>query len=138
MSERVLKQAMQHYSVMAESKELKERLWKLVKTIVDSDDDYSLQTTDDAIATLSSLKDFKIKNKNNNSLSSKNGTTKSFSHKFDHFAPPSHFLCPISSQLMIDPVILSTGQVLLFLIGYGYCSVFYYLLHKLSFFIFNF
>lgn len=106
----MLKQAMQQHSVMAESKELKERLWKLVKTIVDSDDDYSLQTTDDAISTLSSLKDFKIKNKNKNSLSSKNGTTKSFSHKFDHFAPPSHFLCPISSQLMIDPVILSTGQ----------------------------
>jgi len=99
---------MQH-SVMADTKELKERLLKLVKTIFDTDDDYSLQNADDAIATLSSLKDLKINSR------SKNGTTKSFSDKLDHFTPPSHFRCPISSQLMIDPVILSTGQVPLFL-----------------------
>jgi hypothetical protein len=98
------------HSVMADTKELKERLWKLVKTIVDSDDDYSLQTTDDAIAALSSLRDFKINNNKNGTTK----TTKSFSDKLDHFAPPPHFRCPISSQLMIDPVILSTGQVPLF------------------------
>jgi len=103
---------MQH-SVMADLKELKERLWKLVKTIVDSDDDYSLQIADDAIATLSSLKDLII-NKNKNGTTK---TTKSFSDKLDHFTPPSHFRCPISSQLMIDPVILSTGQVPLFLLS---------------------
>ncbi|PNX54652.1 U-box domain-containing protein 9-like [Trifolium pratense] len=83
-----------------ESSELKERLWKLVKTIVESDD-YSLQIADDAIATLSSLKDFKFNN---------NGTKNSFSSKLDQFTLPPEFRCPISTQLMIDPVILSTGQ----------------------------
>jgi hypothetical protein len=89
-----------------ESSELKERLWKLVKTIVDSDD-YTLQIADDAIATLSSLKDFKF----NKSRSNNNGTKNSFSSKLDQFTLPPEFRCPISTQLMIDPVILSTGQV---------------------------
>lgn len=86
--------------------ELKDKLWKLVKTIVDTDD-FTLQTADDAIATLSSLKDFKFR---------RNGP-KSFSDKLDDFALPPEFRCPISTQLMTDPVILSTGQVpfLLFL-----------------------
>lgn len=82
--------------------ELKERLWKIVKTIVDSDD-YTLQNADDAIAALSSLKDFKSRSVSNR--------TNSFDDKLDEFAPPTEFRCPISTQLMIDPVILSTGQV---------------------------
>ncbi|GAU13595.1 hypothetical protein TSUD_346990 [Trifolium subterraneum] len=87
-----------------ESSELKERLRKLVKSIVESDD-YTLQIADDAIATLSSLKDFKSRSINNN-----NGTKNSFSSKLDQFTLPPEFRCPISTQLMIDPVILSTGQ----------------------------
>ncbi|CAK8544844.1 unnamed protein product [Lathyrus sativus] len=83
--------------------ELKERLWKIVKTIVDSDD-YTLQNADDAIAALSSLKDFKSRSNSNSNR------TNSFDDKLDQFAPPAEFRCPISTQLMIDPVILCTGQ----------------------------
>ncbi|KAG5044442.1 hypothetical protein AAZX31_03G232100 [Glycine max] len=68
--------------------ELKEKLRELVKAIVDSDD-YSLQAADEAIATLSSLKHLKSP---------------------DDFPLPPQFRCPISTQLMSDPVILSTGQ----------------------------
>ncbi|KAL2345854.1 hypothetical protein Fmac_007139 [Flemingia macrophylla] len=74
---------------MEREKGLKEKLRQLVMSIVDSDD-FTLQTADEAIATLSALKNF-------NSL-----------HE-DRPIPP-HFRCPISTQLMTDPVILSTGQ----------------------------
>ncbi|XP_020210841.1 U-box domain-containing protein 9 [Cajanus cajan] len=69
--------------------ELKDKLRELVKAIVDSDD-YTLEAADEAIASLSALKNLK-------SL---------------HHAPipPPQFRCPISTQLMTDPVILSTGQ----------------------------
>ncbi|KAG5056233.1 hypothetical protein JHK85_008743 [Glycine max] len=66
-----------------------EKLRELVKAIVDSDD-YSLQAADEAIATLSSLKHLKSP---------------------DDFPLPPQFRCPISTQLMSDPVILSTGQL---------------------------
>ncbi|RDX99791.1 U-box domain-containing protein 9, partial [Mucuna pruriens] len=71
--------------------ELKEKLRELVKSIVDSDD-YTPQAADEAIAVLSALKDFKSPN------------------SLDEFPLPPEFRCPISTQLMIDPVILSTGQ----------------------------
>lgn len=75
--------------------ELKEKLRELVKAIVDSDsdsDDYSSQTADDAIATLSALRNLK------------------FANSVHDFPVPPEFRCPISTQLMTDPVILSTGQ----------------------------
>ncbi|KAK7337983.1 hypothetical protein VNO77_18577 [Canavalia gladiata] len=75
--------------------ELKEKLRGLVKGIVESDD-YTVQAADEAIATLSALKEFKCGS--------------SFSDKLDDFALPPQFRCPISTQLMTDPVILSTGQ----------------------------
>ncbi|KAK7285847.1 hypothetical protein RJT34_20630 [Clitoria ternatea] len=78
--------------------ELKERLRGLVKLIVETDD-YSVHLADEAIATLSALKDFKC-----------GGGGTSFSDKLDHFTLPPEFRCPISTQLMTDPVILSTGQ----------------------------
>ncbi|TKY61321.1 U-box domain-containing protein 9 [Spatholobus suberectus] len=71
--------------------ELKEKLRELVKAIVDSDD-YTVQAADKAIATLSALKDLKCGN------------------SVDDFPLPPEFRCPISTQLMTDPVILSTGQ----------------------------
>ncbi|XP_027351722.1 U-box domain-containing protein 9-like [Abrus precatorius] len=83
--------------VSVSASELKEKLWELVKAIVHTDD-YTVQATDEAISTLKSLKDFK----------SASGT--SFSDRLDHFALPPHFRCPISTHLMTDPVILSSGQ----------------------------
>ena len=74
--------------------ELKDKLRELVKAIVDSDsDDFNSQTADDAIATLSALKNLK------------------FANSVHDFPVPPEFRCPISTQLMTDPVILSTGQV---------------------------
>lgn len=91
----------------ARASELKDKLRGLLKMIVD-DDDYTVQTTDDAISTLSALKDFKYR--------------RSFSDKLNDFAVPSEFRCPISTELMRDPVILATGQVyiikIIFLIVY--------------------
>jgi len=75
--------------------ELKERLRELVKVIVDSDD-YTVAAADEAIATLSALKHLKSPD------------------SLDDFPLPPEFRCPISTQLMTDPVILSTGQVRLF------------------------
>ncbi|QCD77578.1 U-box domain-containing protein 9-like [Vigna unguiculata] len=71
--------------------ELKERLRELVKVIVDSDD-YTVAAADEAIATLSALKHLKSPD------------------SLDDFPLPPEFRCPISTQLMTDPVILSTGQ----------------------------
>ncbi|XP_061363370.1 U-box domain-containing protein 9-like [Gastrolobium bilobum] len=75
--------------------ELKEKLRGLMKIIVEGDD-YTVNAVDEAIAALSALKDFKY--------------GKSFSDKLDDFSFPPEFRCPISTQLMSDPVILSTGQ----------------------------
>ncbi|KAJ1414663.1 Zinc finger, RING/FYVE/PHD-type [Sesbania bispinosa] len=80
-----------------DASELKHKLLGLVKIIVDGDD-YTVQTTDEAIATLSALKDLKYRNR------------RSFSDKLEDFPLPPQFRCPISTQLMTDPVILSTGQ----------------------------
>lgn len=68
--------------------ELKDKLREFLKAIVDSDD-FSPQTADDAIAALKALKNF---------------------NSVHDFPVPPQFLCPISTQLMTDPVILSTGQ----------------------------
>ncbi|KAK7397377.1 hypothetical protein VNO78_18547 [Psophocarpus tetragonolobus] len=72
-------------------RELKEKLRELVKAIVDSDD-YTVKAADEAMAILSALKDLKSPN------------------SLDDFSLPPEFRCPISTQLMTDPVILSTGQ----------------------------
>lgn len=77
--------------------ELKKELQRLVKAIVD-DDDCSLQTIDQAQQKLSAMKDLKVK--------------KSLSLKIDAtLAAPEEFLCPLSKEVMRDPVILASGQV---------------------------
>lgn len=76
--------------------ELKKELQRLVKAIVD-DDDCSLQTIDQAQQKLSAMKDLKVK--------------KSLSLKIDAtLAAPEEFLCPLSKEVMRDPVILASGQ----------------------------
>lgn len=77
--------------------EVKKKLWKLVKTIVD-EDDYKIETADEAIAALCTLKFFK-------------DSKESLSFKVDDaLAVPQQFTCPLSKNLMKDPVVLSTGQ----------------------------
>ncbi|XP_065876082.1 U-box domain-containing protein 9 isoform X1 [Euphorbia lathyris] len=84
-------------SVMAKATELKKELQKLVKTILD-DEDYPLETLDQAKETLFALKELKSKKR-------------SSSLKLRESLPcPDEFKCPLSKELMRDPVILATGQ----------------------------
>lgn len=81
----------------AKSLELKNQLQRLVKAIFD-EDDYTVETIDEAITLLYSLRNLKP----NKSLSLKSD---------ENISVPEEFKCPISKELMKDPVILSTGQV---------------------------
>ncbi|KAB2626268.1 U-box domain-containing protein 9-like [Pyrus ussuriensis x Pyrus communis] len=82
----------------AKAVEIKKQLERLVKAIVD-EDDYRVETADEAIRTLASLKDLK--------------SQKSFSFKLAEGGShgggvlagvPKEFICPISGELMADPV----------------------------------
>ncbi|KAL3339530.1 hypothetical protein AABB24_028232 [Solanum stoloniferum] len=70
----------------ASADELKRELQRRVNCIVE-DADYTIEDTDDAMHCLSSLKDLKVRP-----------------------TPPPEYLCPLSHQLMKDPVVLASGQ----------------------------
>ncbi|CAN1269275.1 U-box domain-containing protein 9 [Linum perenne] len=76
---------------MARAVELKKELQKLVGSIVD-DDDYSVETVDQASAALKEL--LRLKS----------------SRKKSPPSPPTAATCPLSKEMMRDPVILCTGQ----------------------------
>ncbi|KAL2941208.1 U-box domain-containing protein 9 [Bienertia sinuspersici] len=92
------------------ARELKKELQRLTMEIIekeDEDDDSNecgngviLGTIDKTIQALTALKELKLKRKKKSLTSS----------KFDELNVPDEFRCPISSQIMKDPVILSTGQ----------------------------
>lgn len=84
-------------TVMPKATELKKELQKLVRLIVD-DVDYRTETIDQARDTLCALKELKTKKR---SLSLKLHETVSC---------PEEFKCPLSKELMRDPVILASGQ----------------------------
>ncbi|XP_038989918.1 U-box domain-containing protein 9-like [Phoenix dactylifera] len=67
--------------------ELKRELWRLVRLISD-DDDGRIDSYDEAANSLAELKDL----------------------TFGSPAVPQHFLCPISCELMRDPVIVASGE----------------------------
>ncbi|KAJ0080171.1 hypothetical protein Patl1_23032 [Pistacia atlantica] len=75
--------------------ELKKELQRLVKTILD-EDDYGMHVTDEALRVLSCLKEFNLK--------------KSHSLSVDCLDVPEVFRCPISGEIMADPVVLANGQ----------------------------
>ncbi|XAR60914.1 Ubiquitin--protein ligase [Bertholletia excelsa] len=80
----------------AKATELKKELQRLMKAIVD-DEDFSVDTVDQASKTLSALKDLKSK--------------KPVSLKLDEVSScPEEYRCPLSKELMKDPVIVATGQ----------------------------
>lgn len=84
-------------TVMAKATELKKELQKLVRIISD-DEDYSIQAVDQALETLSALKELKTRKR-------------SLSLKLPDTVPcPEEFRCPLSNELMRDPVILASGQ----------------------------
>nr|XP_008346216.2 U-box domain-containing protein 9-like isoform X1 [Malus domestica] len=84
-------------TAVAKAAELKKELQRLVKAIVD-DEDFTTQTIDQARDTLSALKELKLK-KRSLSLKLK-----------DVLSCPEEFRCPLSKELMRDPVIVSTGE----------------------------
>lgn len=83
----------------AKAMELKKELQRLVRAIVD-DEDYSTQTIDEAKEKLRALKELKMKGKRSLSLKLPETLT-----------CPEEFRCPLSKDLMRDPVIVATGQV---------------------------
>ena len=80
--------------------ELKRELQKIVKAIAEGDD-VNLDALDKAHRLLCALKELKIKKR---SLSSK-------IHDSSSLTVPDEFRCPLSEELMRDPVIVATGQV---------------------------
>ncbi|KAI4354218.1 hypothetical protein L6164_003106 [Bauhinia variegata] len=83
----------------AKMMELKKELQRLVKSIVD-DEDCSSETIDQANETLSLLKDLKLR-KRSSSMSLKLPKT---------VTCPEEFKCPLSKELMRDPVIVASGM----------------------------
>ncbi|KAL3523395.1 hypothetical protein ACH5RR_016229 [Cinchona calisaya] len=81
------------------AEELKRQLQRVVQSIVD-EDDYALEATDRAMQTLSCLKELKMK------MLKKSGSVLHISS----IPPPELFRCPISGQLMNDPVVIASGQ----------------------------
>lgn len=81
--------------------ELKRELQRLVKSIVD-DEDCSTETIDQAKETLCVLKELKLRRRSSLSLKLHNRNVSSC---------PDEFKCPLSKELMRDPVIVASGQV---------------------------
>jgi hypothetical protein len=85
--------------VMAKATELKKELQRLVRAIVD-EEDYSTQTIDEAKEKLCALKELRLRGKRSLSLK-----------LLETLSCPEEFRCPLSKELMRDPVIVATGQV---------------------------
>ncbi|OIW01307.1 hypothetical protein TanjilG_10468 [Lupinus angustifolius] len=83
----------------------KKELKKLVRSIVD-DADFSIETIDQAKEALCVIKDLKLRR--NSSCSSSSSSSMSLKlHK--NVTCPDEFKCPISKELMRDPVIVASG-----------------------------
>ncbi|WOL11367.1 U-box domain-containing protein 9-like [Canna indica] len=94
-------------SPSARAVELKKVLLRLTKAISE-EEDVRVETYEEAARTLAALKDLRSRGCRNS-----NGTLTSqrkVEGKIDWVEIPEHFLCPISAELMRDPVILASGQ----------------------------
>ncbi|XP_057962558.1 U-box domain-containing protein 9-like [Malania oleifera] len=83
-------------SMEAKAGELKKELQRLVKSIAD-DDDFRLDAVREAMRVLSALRDLKK-------------AKRSISFNLDNLTVPDEFRCPISKELMRDPVVLASGE----------------------------
>ncbi|XP_072957391.1 U-box domain-containing protein 9-like [Typha angustifolia] len=97
-SESIAAPAMLSSAASAAAAERKKELRRLVKKISEEDDDQTV-TYDKAAAALSALRDLKVGPKER-----KKGD------RIHPLAIPEHFLCPISGEIMRDPVVLASGQ----------------------------
>ena len=84
---------------------LKKELQRLVRAIVYDDDDEDCVAEDEAVRVLSSLRDLKFKKSSAFKLDDINSDNNS------NPCVPEEYKCPISKELMRDPVILATGLV---------------------------
>lgn len=95
-------------SAAARAEELKKELRRLVREISESED-CGVGTYEDAARALAALRELR----SGGSASPKEAlaSQRNAEEGFESAAVPKHFLCPISSELMRDPVILASGQV---------------------------
>ncbi|KAK4492176.1 hypothetical protein RD792_002974 [Penstemon davidsonii] len=95
---------------VAKAMELKKELQKLVKSIVE-EDDINVEAIDRAQQMLLTVKEMKLKKK---SVSLKINQNHQYynnnSQEMVCGVVPDEFKCPLSKELMRDPVIISTGQ----------------------------
>lgn len=97
--------------------ELKKELRRLVLAITD-DDDVRSETFEEAAKVLAALREMKSSGKGNN-FGKRSSSSPLSSNEKDHRSEvqvPEHFLCPISSEIMKDPVIVASGQVVMLFI----------------------
>ncbi|KAK6122192.1 hypothetical protein DH2020_044071 [Rehmannia glutinosa] len=91
-------------TMVAKAMELKKELQKLVKAIVD-EEDVNLEAIDRAQKMMCALKELKLK---------KSVSLKLHNHHYGHEmvsgTVPEEFKCPLSKELMRDPVIIASGQ----------------------------
>lgn len=95
--------------------ELKKELQKAVKAVVDEDGGVALEDIDRAQQMLCALKELKLKKSAAVSFKLSNHRL-SREVAVGSGAVPEEFKCPLSKELMRDPVIIATGQVLCFLL----------------------
>lgn len=101
----------------AEESSLKKELRRLVGAIIDGED-YTVDTADRALRTLSSLKALKLKRRSVSvALAAANGAATT--------VVPDEFRCPVSGELMRDPVVLATGQVSFLFMNIALCFCFF-------------
>ncbi|XP_054780109.1 U-box domain-containing protein 9 [Prosopis cineraria] len=96
-------------TVTAKAMELKKELQRLVKSIVEDEDHCGVETFDATMETLSLLKELKFSKRSTSSSSSSSSLSLKLRHKTG-LNCPEEFKCPLSKQLMRDPVILASGQ----------------------------
>lgn len=96
-------------TMVTKATELKKELQRLVKAIVEDDDElFSLEAIDQANQMLCALKDLKLRRSLCFNLTHQE---KNDENDESLCCLPQEFKCPISKKLMCDPVIVSTGQV---------------------------
>ncbi|XP_007049638.2 PREDICTED: U-box domain-containing protein 9 [Theobroma cacao] len=90
-------------TVRARAAELKKELQRLVRTIVDDEDYYSVDAIDQAKDALCALRELKFNKQST-------ATTTSSLKFHEAVSCPEAFRCPLSKELMRDPIILASGQ----------------------------
>lgn len=86
-------------TVMGKATELKKELQRLIVAIID-DDNYPTDTIDHAKEILSALKELRLRKR-----------SRSSNLRHENLICPDAFRCPLSRELMRDPVVVSTGEV---------------------------